>query len=150
MDEIDERDWVPVLPLGAGVFLGYSAEGFLTGDHIGPKRIVDLNFPIGLLPLLERPYSQLLTDLDGREQELGLPSGFLRPIARVETIGRVVFASQIDYWVQKLLSWLEEMPVSELDDVVLRELNAAAWTSQRARHRSRALLRRLADQTARQ
>jgi hypothetical protein len=112
------------------------------GDHDGPKRQVDVGNPTGLLPCLERPYAEVLHQLEARETELTLAPGSLSGIIPLNRIPYAAVASKLDYWVQLGLNWIEVMPPSEVEIELFDTLEHESWPTQQARHRARALRRR--------
>lgn len=136
-----ETSWTRVLQLDSSSWLGLAGTELFVGDESGPKRQIDLDNLTGLLPCLERPYATLLFELGEREAELGLAPGSLVARVPLSRIARAAVASQMDYWVQLGLDWMESMPRSQVETDLLELLERESWPTQRARHRARALRR---------
>lgn len=134
--------WTRLLHLGGDAWLGLAQETLYVGDENGPRREVDPGNPTGLLPCLERPYDVVLLELQEREVELSMTQGSLRTLVPLHAIPRAAVTSQIDYWVDLALDWIEHMPWAEVDTELLDLLEHESWPTQQARHRARRLRRR--------
>lgn len=134
--------WTRILQLGEDVWLGIARESLFLGDYQGPKREVDLNNPIGLLPCLERPYGFIVADLLTKEAELQMQRGQLLDFVPLGAIPAAAVASRMDYWIQLALNWLAEIPVLPHANDVLNAISNETWATQPARHRAKRLLGR--------
>ena len=134
-------DWIRLLRLGDESWLGIVAGRLTVGDATGPKRAVDPAHPIGLLPLLERPYSVVALELKERETALALAPGAVTGLLSLDDIPRTAVECRSGYWVDLALEWLESMPPEDVDGALLDTVEQATWATQRARHRARRLAR---------
>lgn len=140
MSSIDTRSgraWTLVLHLGADAWVGLAGDELCVGDINKPKRRIDPADPVGLLPLLERPYDGVVEELHEREQALGLPRGSLSRRVPLATIPVAAVQAGSDYWSALALAWFAALPQSEAQTAALNELETAGWASQRVRHRAR-------------
>lgn len=133
--------WVPLLHLGDDAWLGMLGTQVFVGDLHGPKREVDPDEPIGLLPCLERPYSVIVEELREREAELSQSLGSLIGRVPLAAIPHAAVESKSNYWADLALGWLAEMPSSEVDVAALETLENADWAAQGVRQRARRLRR---------
>lgn len=135
--------WIRLLHLGDGSWLGLVAGRVAVGDGVGPKREIDPAHGVGLLPLLERPYSVVILELEERETELALAPRALAELLSLDDIPRTAVACRSDYWVDRALDWLESMPPENVDAALLDEIERATWATQRTRHRARRVARQV-------
>jgi len=134
--------WTRLLHLGGDAWLGLAGGALSVGDENGPRREVDPANPTGLLPCLERPHDVVLLELRDREVELSMAPGSLSALVPLRAIPRAAVSSQIDYWVELALDWIEGMPPAEVDTDLLELLEHESWPTQRVRHRAGRLRRR--------
>jgi hypothetical protein len=142
VNRVPSDQWILILRLSDGVWLGLSAGALYVGDERQPKREVDSKNPIGLLPCLEKPYLSLQIELEHQEEMLSLPKGTFAEQIPLAAIPRAAVATRLDYWIQLALDWLARMPVAAIDQELLSSLSSAEWATQRARHRARSLMGR--------
>jgi hypothetical protein len=135
--------WTRLLRIDDHSWLGLVDAVLFVGDLDGPKRQIDPDLPIGLLPCLERPYSAVLLEIEERESALSLARGSLGEVIPLRRIPHAAMSSKVDYWVQLALDWVETMPKSEVDVEILELLEHGSWPTQRARHRAKKLRSRV-------
>lgn len=81
--------WVLVTRLSADSWLGIVNDKLYTGSETEPRRAMEVAGPVGLLPLLEHPHDEVMSDLSAREAELGLAKGALAARISLESLPRV-------------------------------------------------------------
>lgn len=133
--------WTRILRLGQHSWLGLVGDVLYIGDETRPKRQLDLEIPIGLLPCLERPYEEVRAELGACERELSMLSGPLLSAVPLAAIPRTAVATQMDYWTSLSVPWLASLPASEVDDNVIIAIEEASWAGQASRHAARRLRR---------
>jgi len=133
--------WTRILKLGQHSWLGLVGDVLYIGDDTRPKRQLDLENPIGLLPCLERPYEEVRAELEARELELSMVPGTLLSTVPLATIPATAVATQMNYWTSLSVPWLASLPASDVDDNVIMAIEEAPWASQASRHGVRRLRR---------
>jgi len=134
MTRATEGSWTPILAISPDVWLGLRDDSLALGDRIAPKRDVDITNPVGLLPCLERPYRDVVTDLAAREAELGLRPGELLSRVPLGALPRLAVDVRMDHWARRALEWLPDMASKEEAERLLALVVGADWASQHTRH----------------
>ena len=126
--------WMPLVPISDHAWLGTVGQSWWIGTSFEARRAVDLDHPVGLLPLLERDPNDALAIL-AESGRAGLPT--IEPRAILRAAGEM----PSDYWMSLALGWMEGGPALLEDRELLREVGEST-RSQAIRHRARQLLRR--------
>lgn len=133
------KSWRPLLRVSSVTWLGESDEGTLwIGSDPGVRRQLDLDRLIACLPLLERPYVDVLDELTSAVASCGPTAG--------DALHRVVpgvietaLASESEYWLRGACAWVEALGPSEQALDWARRLETATAASQSTRHAARRL-----------
>lgn len=133
--------WIRVLPFDDGAWVGLVGDELFVGDYESPKRRIDPEDPIGLLPCLEKPRRVVQDELRAREVELRVVEGSVSSKVPLDAIPAAAVASEMDYWVELALDWLAQRPGDVATERLLNAIEHADWATQRARHRARKLRR---------
>jgi hypothetical protein len=137
-------DWQPLFDRGDRTWVGAGENpGIWVGLPGAPGRLVDLENPVFLWPLLELPLADVTAELERFWEEFKLEEESVGSI--VKNVAISALRSGREYWMSLSFSWLEEMAEKGLMDpeiAALNELDEASM-SQRSRHR----LARLRRQT---
>lgn len=142
MDSISNTsEWTLICTLDSRTILGALNGCLYTGDQDRPKREVDLDDPVGLLPLLEQPLASFFAGLASRELELGLKPGALRRLVPWRTIPMVASRSHSPYWSELAIRWLADMAADDRDTIALHHLSGDHWVPQGVRHKAARMLR---------
>lgn len=121
----DREAWRPCILIEHDKWLGTVGEQWWIGTRDRRRACVENDAPLGLLPLLEQPLSEVETRLLGPWQ---LPKHFA-PAAIVE-LGLV----SNDYWASCALNWIEQkVPDFERWDLV-EALTKSRSVTQSTRH----------------
>ena len=128
--------WTRILATGHEAWVGTVQGELFLGTEVSAQRRVDRERPVGLLPLLEKPRSEIVNEISERESELGAEAGTLLALVPLDAIPAEAVESRLDFWVQLALDWLDETPTSGGRDDLLAIVECAPWASQRARHRA--------------
>lgn len=139
-----EDEWLRILRVDDHSWLGRRGGILEIGDERGPKRVLDAWEPIPLLPLLERPYQDVLAEVREYDRASSVPAESLRRQIPWARIPHAAASTKMDYWIQLALDWLSEMDTAEVDLQLVQHLASSTWATQRARHRARALVKRIA------
>jgi hypothetical protein len=138
-------DWRPLLSVSAttwlGVIEGDDGRLWTADDGGGRRRVVDLANPMDCLPLLERPYDDVVNDLS-RSAEAG--SAVTRSATSRLIPGGVVEAALhigTDYWLRGACAWLAALTPSEQASAWASRIEDAAGADQSTRHAARRVRR---------
>lgn len=131
-----EDNWFVVMQIDATTWLGVWNGECWVGGTAEPKRRVNLDFPVGLLPILEHPRDQVFADIAAREKEWSLADGTLMRMIPWDGLVRCVVSMGSNYWAELLLDWCEGQPLTPTEMEVFTQLSHAEWASQRVRHRA--------------
>lgn len=133
--------WTPAVRLGESSWAGLVRDTVYVGGTDSPQREVDLDHPVGLLPLLKRSLPEVVEEIATSERLSGIAQGsFLAKLA-VERLPAVAVALTSEYWAALALDWLQANP--ELRSVdLLSTLGSAEWASQNTRNRAAIMARR--------
>jgi len=128
--------WQTVLQLDEHGWLGLLNGEWCVGTMDKPGRLVDLDSPVWLLPIYERPRCQVLADISLREKELSMAEGSLVKKIPWDGLARCVGWMGSDFWAESLLDWCEGQPLTPTELEVFTQLSHSNWASQRVRHRA--------------
>ncbi len=139
--------WEPLVQFGEDHWLGrrISVGGIWVGSADKPRAVVDLDLPIFLWPMLEKPLVDIFRDLSLHWLELGLSTS--SPDDLVRRISVSALESGRDYWEDLALGWVEaslEEGLTGKDLWVGAMVRSTTMLStQKGRHRAGRLLRRI-------
>lgn len=136
--------WHPLLQLPGGSWAGLGGEEYeriWVGSDKEARRELDLAKPVGLLPLLEQPFSVVQAELD----ELS-GRGFERFSYQLreclEAVPDVAISMESPYWTERAIEWLDARSSQTSSANQLESIATSSWASQAVRHKALRLLRR--------
>ena len=144
MGIMTEDNWFPLLQMPGGTWVGFihiDGEQVWVGSYEIPKRPLDLNQPIGLLPLLEQPLSVVAAELE----ELNERGYTIFSSVLTSSLPRIVDAAvtmQSRYWAERALDWMEALGPRDVTYAELEQVIDARWASQHIRHKALQLKKR--------
>lgn len=128
--------WDPILYMGAGAWLGILRGELWTGDGSTGKKPIDMDNPVGLLPLLEHSRVAVLAGLESRGRESGLPPGSMASLIPFGALAHCVAETQSNYWAKAFLDWVSQGWDAPEAIEVCDYLSRSSWTSQEVRHKA--------------
>lgn len=137
--------WQRILEIGQGSWLGMSGQGDLwVGSFDRPTRQVDVMNPVGLLPLLERPYSVVQSEIAEARASGNLDPTLMARTLAAPILVKTAMRSGSDYWASRALLWASDMDQPDVLLPDVRDVLNAPWASQATRHKARRLIKRWA------
>lgn len=152
MTEAPRKGWRPLLQLSSRSWVGIYDDfpsALWVGSFDEPKRQLDTDHPVPLLPMLEKPYSVAREELAEIEGTVHPQLAGLLQAALFENLIAAAIETMGDYWVALALPWLEDMGESETTRQRLLAVEKIPTFSQRNRREARRILRALDDQNLR-
>lgn len=138
--------WTPFVVLDANAWLGLFDSSLFVGTEAEPQRALDMDDPIGMLPLLARPAPEVKAEIAASEERLGLVSGELAARVPISRLLHTAVAAKSDYWTGLALAWVESRAIPATPNA-LEAIARATWASQKTRHHARALRKAIRGQT---
>jgi hypothetical protein len=120
-------------------------DGIWVGSLEGERAVVDLDLPVFLWPMMERPLVDVIRELSARWSAFDLPH-----ISVDDLVCRILISalkSERVYWEDLALDWIESafennLAITGSWVAVIRRVGDSL-SSQQGRHRARRLLRQL-------
>lgn len=137
--------WVALIGWGSDVWVGLVGDRVYVGSRCAPKRLIEVDYPVGLLPLLERPYNEVVREIQAREEQLGVAPGALLSRLPLMRIPCTAIDIRSDYWTELALGWFATLPLNDQAKAALNRLPSQRWASQRVQLRARRILQDAAD-----
>lgn len=133
-----EKNWLPLLQLPGGSWIGtfeHDTEQVWVGTHESAQRQLDVERPIGLLPLLEQPLSVVVGEIEELEERDHLE--FSRALSSaLKGIIDTAVSIQSDYWSERAVDWMETLGPQAVTLAELDRLIDAHWAPQPVRHKA--------------
>ncbi|MET9492806.1 hypothetical protein [Nocardia sp. NPDC006630] len=133
--------WIPFFRFKSDIWLGLVGDMLYVGTLDGPLKSIEPDNSVALLPLLEFGYSEVVSAVSAREDELGWPKNSIMSNIRPILLLQAAISMESVYWTELALKWVDPLSVTEQERAILIDLQQCDWATQAIKHKVKAYLR---------